>query len=47
MDEAAFVLTGYALTAGSLLLYVGSLLARARRAKERAAAVAARRGAAS
>jgi hypothetical protein len=43
VDNAGFVVTGYLLTAASLGGYVWSLMRRARRARERAAAVAARR----
>ena len=38
-----FVVAGYALTLGALVGYVASLHARARRARRRAAALAARR----
>ena len=43
MDNAGFVVAGYIITAGALGGYVAGLFARARRARDRAAAVASRR----
>ena len=43
MSNAQYVVAGYAVTAVALGGYVAALLARARRAKARAAAIAARR----
>jgi hypothetical protein len=42
MDNAAFVVAGYLITALSLGGYVATLMARARRARARAAAIAGR-----
>jgi hypothetical protein len=44
MHNLEFVVAGYSLTALALGTYVLSLLARARRARDRAVAVASRRG---
>jgi hypothetical protein len=44
VDNMGYVVTGYVLTAGAIAGYAGSLFIRARRARARAAAVAARRG---
>ena len=43
MDNLRFVVAGYTLTAVALGGYVAALFARARRARQRAAAIAARR----
>ena len=43
MENVGYVVAGYLLTAGALAGYVASLLARARRARSGAAAVAERR----
>jgi hypothetical protein len=43
VDNLGFVVAGYALTAAALAGYVLSLIGRARRARARAAAIAARR----
>lgn len=43
MDNVGFVVAGYSLTAAALVGYAASLLRRARRARHRAAAVAAKR----
>jgi len=42
-DNGAFVAAAYLITGGALAAYMGSLAGRARRARRRAAAVAARR----
>jgi hypothetical protein len=43
VDNVGYVVAGYLLTAAAIAGYVGGLLIRARRARDRAAAVAARR----
>jgi hypothetical protein len=44
MDNLGYVVAGYVVTAGAIAGYAASLFVRARRARSRAAAVAARRG---
>ena len=44
VSNASYVVVGYGVTLGALVGYVVTLLARARRARARAAAVADRRG---
>jgi hypothetical protein len=39
VDNLGYVLAGYLLTAGALLAYAGSLMARARRGRRRAKAI--------
>lgn len=43
MDNAGYVIAGYALTAAALGAYVAGLFRRARRARSRVAAIASRR----
>lgn len=44
MDNLGYVVAGYLLTSGAIAAYAGSLFIRARRARARAAVMAARRG---
>lgn len=42
MDNLGYVVAGYCITAAAMAAYAGNLLVRARRARVRAAAIAAR-----